>query len=125
MAGFFYFCKMITIYHNNRCRKSREALQYLKEKGASIQIVEYLKNPLDAATWKVVFTQIDQKPQELVRTQEALWKSDFKVKEWSESELLDILAAHPKLVERPIVVSGEKGVLARPLENLIAFLETH
>ena len=116
---------MITIYHNNRCRKSREALQYLKEKGASIQIVEYLKNPLDAATWKVVFAQIDKKPQELVRTQEALWKSDFKGKEWSESELLDILDANPKLVERPIVVSGEKGVLARPLENLISFLETH
>jgi len=115
---------MITIYHNNRCRKSREALQYLQEKGATINIIEYLKNPLDAAAWKTVFAQIDKKPLELVRKQEALWKSEFKGKEWSESEILDILAAHPKLVERPIVIAEKKGVLARPLEKLIAFLKT-
>ena len=81
---------MIKIYHNNRCRKSREALQYLEKNGIEKQIIEYLKNPLSAAEWKNLFSQIDKQPQDMIRIQEALWKSDYKGQEIDDTKLLEL-----------------------------------
>ncbi|MGC6422475.1 MAG: arsenate reductase (glutaredoxin) [Flavobacteriaceae bacterium] len=111
------------LYHNNRCRKSREALDYLREKGLEPTVIEYLKTPLTASQWQEVFTSIGKKPSEMVRTQEALWKENYKGKKISEIALLDILTDHPKLIERPIYQQNNRGVLARPIENLIDFLK--
>ena len=116
---------MIKIYHNNRCRKSREALQYLEKNGIEIQIIEYLKNPLSAAEWKNLFSQIDKPPQDMIRTQEALWKSDYKGQEIDDTKLFEILTKQPKLIKRPIVLKGQEGILAQPLEALKAFLSSH
>ena len=116
---------MMKIYHNNRCRKSREALQCLENNGIDIQIIEYLKNPLTAAEWKVLFSQISKPPQEMIRTQEALWKSDYKDQEINDAKLLDIFSKHPKLIRRPIVLKGQEGILAQPLEALKAFISSH
>ena len=113
----------ITIYHNNRCRKSREGLNYLLEKGLRPEVIEYLKTPLSPQQWQKIFASIGKKPSEMVRTQEALWKSDYKGKQLSEKLLLDILSEHPKLIERPIVIQDQLGVLARPLDHLVESLE--
>lgn len=116
---------MIKIYHNNRCRKSREALHYLEKNGIEIQIIEYLKNPLSAAEWKNLFLQIDKQPQDMIRIQEALWKSDYQGQEIDDTKLLEIFTKHPKLIKRPIVLKGQEGILAQPLEALKAFLSSH
>ena len=81
---------MMKIYHNNRCRKSREALQYLENKGTDIQIIKYMKDPLTATEWKDLFLQIGKSPQEMIRTQEPLWKNVYKDQEIDDVKLLDI-----------------------------------
>ena len=116
---------MIKIYHNNRCRKSREALQYLENKEIDIQIIEYMKNPLTAKEWKDLFLQIGKSPREMIRTQETLWKNDYKRQEIDDAKLLDIFSKHPKLIKRPIVLKGQNGVLVQPLEALKAFMSSH
>ena len=93
---------MIKIYHNNRCRKSREALQYLEKNGIEIQIIEYLKNPLSAAEWKNLFSQIDKPPQDMIRTQEALWKSDYKGKKSMIQNYLKSLPNNPNSLKDPL-----------------------
>ena len=81
-----------------------------------------MKNPLTAAEWKNLFSQIGKLPQEMIRTQEALWKSDYKGKPIDDAKLLEIFSKHPKLIKRPIVLKGQKGVLVEPIEVLEAFL---
>ena len=116
---------MTKIYHNNRCRKSREALQYLENKGTDIQIIKYMKDPLTATEWKDLFLQIGKSPQEMIRTQEPLWKNIYKDQEIDDVKLLDIFSKNPKLIKRPIVLKGQKGVLVQPLEILKAFISSH
>ena len=118
----FLFFAMIKIYHNNRCRKSREVLQYLENKALNVQIIEYMKNPLTAIEWKDLFLQIGKSPQEMIRTQEALWKNDYKGQAIDDAKLLDIFSKHPKLIKRPIVLKGKKGVLVQPIEVLKVFI---
>lgn len=113
---------MMKIYHNSRCRKSREALQYLESKGLDIQIIEYMKNPLTAIEWKDLFLQIGKSPQEMIRTQEVLWKNDYKGQAIDNEKLLGIFSKHPKLIKRPIVLKGQKGVLVQPIEVLKVFI---
>lgn len=109
---------MIEIYHNPRCRKSREALKALEETGEDFKIVEYLKVPPDTATLKGLLEKLGMSPMELVRRNEAIWKEQFKGKNLSEAEVIRAMAAHPKLIERPIVIKGEKAVVARPADRL-------
>ena len=97
---------MMKIYHNNRCRKSREALQYLENKGTDIQIIKYMKDPLTATEWKDLFLQIGKSPQEMIRTQEPLWKNVYKDQEIDDVKLLDIFSKNPKLIKRPIVINN-------------------
>ena len=113
---------MIKIYHNNRCRKSREALQYLENKEIDIQVIEYMKNPLTAIEWKDLFLQIGKQPREMIRTQEAFWKNDYKGQAIDDAKLLDIFSKHPKLIKRPIVLNGKKGILVEPIEVLKVFI---
>ena len=112
----------LTVYHNPRCRKSREAVQYLQEKGLSFDIVKYLEQSFDKNTLGEVLKKIDKKPSEILRKNEVLWKKEYSSKDLSEYQILQLLVKQPKLIERPIVTTKEKGVLARPIENLIEFL---
>ncbi|MGB0601142.1 MAG: arsenate reductase (glutaredoxin) [Flavobacteriaceae bacterium] len=116
---------MYTIYHNPRCRKSREALQYLEDQGAALKIVNYLNEPLKKAELKAILNQIGQHPSEIVRKNEADWKAVPNRNELTEDQILEVLVEFPKTIERPIVTSNNKGVLARPLENLISFITEH
>ena len=113
----------LTIYHNPRCRKSREALTYLEENGHQPTVVDYQKELLSENDLAQLLNELDYTAEELVRKNEAIWKADFKGKNWSEKELIAALASHPKLIERPIISNGNQAVIARPLEKLIDFLK--
>lgn len=113
---------MYTIYHNPRCRKSRAGLQFLQENGIEPTIVEYIKNPLSEAELKDILLRLNKKPAEIIRTQEAIYKSDFKGKNFTEEEWVKILIEHPKLMQRPIVVKGPKAVIGDPAGELEVLL---
>ena len=112
----------LTIYHNPRCRKSREALQYLEDNGVSFDIVKYIEQSFDKKTLGEVLKKINKKPSEILRKKEVLWKKEYASKDLTEDQILKLLVEQPKLIERPIITSSDKGVLARPIENLMEFL---
>ena len=114
---------MIKIYHNPRCRKSRETLKLIEDSGQPFQIVEYLKEPLNAAELRKVVDMLGIEPEALVRKNEPAWKEHYRGKELSGSEILKAMETHPKLMERPLVVKGEKAVLGRPPENVLTLLK--
>ncbi len=107
---------MIKIYHNPRCRKSREGLAVLQDAKVKFEIIKYLDTPPSAVELKEILKKIGIKPLELVRTKEAIWKEKFKGKELSDAEIIKAMVKYPKLIERPIVVNAAKAVLGRPAE---------
>jgi arsenate reductase (glutaredoxin) len=109
---------MLKIYHNPRCRKSREGLSYLQDKTKEIEIIEYLKEGLTEDIIKEILLKTNLKPFELVRTQEELFKKELKGKNFSDEEWVKIIVENPKLLHRPIVIGKHKAVLAQPPEKV-------
>jgi arsenate reductase (glutaredoxin) len=109
---------IMKIYHNPRCRKSREGLQLLEESGKKFETVLYLENPPSTNEIKEIIKLLGIKPIELVRTGETDWKENFKGKGLTDDEIIKAMATYPKLIERPIVVKGDKAVVGRPPENI-------
>ncbi|PQV50189.1 arsenate reductase [Jejuia pallidilutea] len=105
---------MIKIYHNNRCRKSREGLQILENAGTSFKVIKYLEDVPSEKEIKDIINLLGIKPIELVRKNEAIWKSDFKDKNLTDDEIITAMANNPKLIERPIVINGNNAVIGRP-----------
>src|SRR5210317_1201429 len=110
---------MITIYHNNRCRKSREGLQILEESGKEFEVVKYLETIPSKAELKNIIDLLKIKPIDIVRKNEAIWNQEFKNKSLSDNEIIDALCTHPKLIERPIVINGNKAAIGRPPSNIL------
>jgi arsenate reductase len=110
------------ILHNPRCRKSREGLKILEDSGQDFTIVEYLKEPLTKEELTDVLSKLDMSAMDLVRKNEKEWKENFKGQEMSEEEVVAAMVAHPKLIERPIVISGDRAVVGRPPENISQLL---
>ena len=110
------------IYHNSRCSKSREALMFLKEKKIDHVVIEYLKNHLGVQDLKNILSVLNINAIDIVRKNEESWRRNYKEKFFSEgideNKLIDILIQNPKLIERPIVVFNNKGVIARPCEKI-------
>ena len=113
---------MIQIYHNPRCRKSREALARLEASGKDFEVVEYLKNPLSAKDISGLLKLLARKPVSLVRKGEAIWKEQYKGKDLNDTQIIEAMADPPKLIERPIITNGNKAVVARPAELMDAIL---
>ncbi len=109
---------MIKIYHNPRCRKSREGLTILQESGREFQIIEYLKETPSFEELSSVISLLDIAPMDLIRKNEAIWKENYKGKELSDDELIRAMIENPKLIERPIVVHNQKAIVGRPPENI-------
>lgn len=109
---------MIQIYHNSRCRKSRETLALLEDKTGDFEIVEYLKNIPSKEDLQNVLQKLDISAFELIRKTEAVYKENYKGKELSEEEWILAMIENPKLIERPIVIKGDKAVIGRPPENI-------
>ena len=109
---------MIIIYHNPRCRKSREGLAIVQESGQSVKVVEYLKEPPTKSELKAILGYLGLAAQDIIRKNEKLYKEEFKGKELTESQWLKALVENPILIERPIVVKGNKARLGRPPEAI-------
>jgi len=109
---------MYTIYHNPRCKKSRAGLQYIQERTKNLEVIEYLKIPLAEKDLEMLLMKLNKKPFDMVRTQEAVYKSDYKGKNFNDHEWIKIMIENPKLIKRPIVVKGNKAVWGDPTEEL-------
>ncbi len=109
---------MIKIYHNPRCRKSREGLQLHKESKREFKIIQYLKETPSFDELKSIINLLGITPLELIRKNESIWKKNYKGKELTNDEVIRAMTEHPKLIERPIVINKEKAVIGRPLENI-------
>ena len=110
------------IYHNSRCRKSREALKYLQDKEYDFKVRDYIKNLLSIEEIEELIESLKIKPIELVRKNEAIWKENFKKKDLDDSQIISALSKYPKLIERPIVRKGKNSIIARPIDKLLNFL---
>jgi arsenate reductase len=113
----------ITIYHNTRCTKSREACSILEKKGVDFDTVEYLKTPLNQTELKALLKKLNLKAEELVRKSEPLFKEKFVSKKLTEAQWIKALTENPILIERPILVKGDKAIIGRPVERVIDILK--
>jgi arsenate reductase len=109
---------MIQIYHNPRCSKSREALQYLQDKQLPHEVVNYMDEPLTFEELEEVLDKLGMDPFELIRLNEQIWKDEFAEKDMDDNELIFLMVEYPQLMQRPIVVNGEMAVLARPASKI-------
>ena len=113
----------LTLYHNPRCSKSRGALQLLEARGLTPTVVRYLETPLNAAQLKELLGKLGIGARQLLRTGEDEYKQlNLADGQLSEEQLIAAIAGHPKLMERPILVAGDKAVIGRPPENVLEIL---
>ncbi|WP_422351341.1 arsenate reductase (glutaredoxin) [Flagellimonas sp.] len=113
---------MIKIYHNPRCRKSREGLEFLENSGESFEVVRYLEEVPSREELETLIGYLGISPEALVRKNEAVWKEQFKGKNLTDSEIIDAMVQYPKLIERPIIVKDNKAVIGRPADKISILL---
>lgn len=113
---------MLKIYHNNRCSKSRQTLELLRQQGQEPEVVEYLKDTPTASELREVIGKLGLSPEQIVRKGEQVYKEQFAGKSMTDDEWLQALAENPILIERPIVVKGNKAVIGRPPERVLDLL---
>ncbi|MBT8294833.1 MAG: arsenate reductase (glutaredoxin) [Gramella sp.] len=109
---------MLKIYHNARCKKSREGLEILKNSGKEFEVKEYLKEPLNENELEELIKKLDITPIQLVRKNEKIWKESYKDKDLSDRELITVMVKNPKLIERPVVETEKKAVIGRPPSDI-------
>lgn len=113
----------LVIYHNPRCSKSRQTLQLIEEQGQTPEIVEYLKNPPSIDELKTVIAKLGVSARDIIRNKEAEYKeAGLDNSDLSEDDIIGKMVEFPKVIERPIVVNGEKAAVGRPPENVLAIL---
>lgn len=113
----------ITIWHNPRCSKSRNALNLLEEKNIDANVVKYLDETPSKDELKDILSKLNMTAQELMRKGEDVYKELDLKNETNEEKLLDAMIENPKLIERPVIIRGNKAVIARPIENLEELLK--
>jgi len=114
---------MVRIYHNSRCSKSRATLALLEDRGGDVEVINYLDTPPTPAELAVLLKQLGMAARELLRTGEAEYQSlGLDDPALDEAALIAAMVAHPKLIERPIVVANGKAALGRPPEAVLAIL---
>ena len=114
----------LKIYHNPMCSKSRQALALVESKTSDFKIIEYLKNPLTFKEIKLLLSQLNIKPLELIRIQESIWKENYKDKKMNDDEMINAIVNHPKLMERPILIINDKAVIGRPPEKIFDLIKS-
>ncbi|WP_331345628.1 arsenate reductase (glutaredoxin) [Cellvibrio sp. UBA7661] len=116
---------MITLYHNPRCSKSREALALLREHGHEPDIVLYLETPPTSKTLKALLATLGISARDLLRKGEEVYKTlNLADESLSEAALIKAMVENPKLIERPIAVNGDKAVIGRPPENVLHIINS-
>ncbi|MCH9741016.1 MAG: arsenate reductase (glutaredoxin) [Epsilonproteobacteria bacterium] len=112
----------ITIWHNPRCSKSRDSFNLLAEKGIEADVVKYLNDVPTNEELKAVLKKLGMGARELMRTKEAVYKELNLASESSEEALIEAMIANPKLIERPIIIKGDRAVIGRPIEKVIELI---
>lgn len=113
---------MIQIYHNPRCGKSRNCLAFIEEKNQEVEIIKYLEQQLNFEELVLIIKKLNCKPIEIVRVKEKIWIENFKSKIMSDAEIIQAMVSNPILIERPIVIKGEKAIIGRILEEVSQFI---
>lgn len=113
---------MTTIWHNPKCSKSREALALLEGKGEPVEVIKYLESTPSRGEIAALLKKLGVSPRELMRTKEDLYKELELANVEDESKLIDAMAEHPELIERPILIQEGKAIIGRPVERVIEFL---
>lgn len=115
--------QQVTIYHNPRCSKSRQTMELLQNNQIEPDVVEYLKTPPDRQTLEQLLDMLGLKPRDLMRKKEAEYKElNLDDESLTHDQLIDAMLSHPKLIERPIVVSNGKAAIGRPPEIVLEIL---
>lgn len=114
---------MITIYHNTRCKKSRDGMEILENSGKEFRVREYLKDPLSEKELSALLEKLKMTPIQLIRTNESIWREKFQDKDLNDQELIAVMAKYPKLIERPVVEGRNSAIIGRPTINVEKFLE--
>ncbi|MBI3653829.1 MAG: arsenate reductase (glutaredoxin) [Acidobacteria bacterium] len=113
----------ITVYQKPTCNKCRETLGLLKERGIEFESVNYYETPVTKVELKSLLEKLGISAHELLRKGEAVYRDlEIGKRDLSDDELIDLMIEHPDLMQRPIVVRGDKAVLARPIENVCELL---
>ena len=110
------------IYHNPRCGKSRQTLGLITESGVEPEIVLYMKDALTVEELSETINLLGIKPEALLRKKESIFKENFAGKSLTDAEWIQVMVEHPKLMERPIVIKGDKAIIGRPPENVLSLL---
>lgn len=110
------------ILHNPRCSKSRETLKLIEDAGKEVEVIEYLNDTPSVSELKSIIEKLGIKPLDLVRKGEDVYKDNFKGKTLSDDEWIEAMVKYPKLIERPIVISGKQAVIGRPPQNVLELL---
>ena len=114
---------MLQILHNPRCGKSRSCVAFTTDLNVPFEIRNYLENPLDEAELKTLIKKLKIKSIELVRQKETAWIENYKGKTMTDSDIIKALVKYPILMERPIVIEGERAIIGREIEKLANFLK--
>jgi len=112
----------ITIWHNPRCSKSREALSIMDENGCEKKVVKYLETNPNAQTIKNLLKMLELTPRELMRTKEDIYKELNLKNETDDEKLIEAMAQNPKLIERPVLIKDTKAIIGRPTSIIVEFL---
>jgi arsenate reductase (glutaredoxin) len=113
---------MIQIYHNSRCGKSRECLAFLEDSGQEYEVIKYLDTNPTFDKLKIIISKLNIKPIELVRQKEKIWVENYKSTTLTDDEIISAMISNPILIERPIVINGNKAVIARPLTKAMSII---
>ena len=108
------------MYHNPGCKFSRGADEILRERGADVEIIEYLQQPLSRDDFERILDILDEPPAELVRKDKrfaelGLSEADYQTRE----QVIDVLLEHPELMQRPVIIRGDRAIIARPSEKVL------
>ncbi len=114
----------ITIWHNPKCSKSREAMEILEESGLKSEVVKYLESSPNTHEITALLKKLKLSARELMRTKEEIYKELNLKEEESEEKLIEAMAQNPKLIERPVLIKGDKAIIGRPTSIIAAFIKS-
>ena len=114
---------MITIYHKPNCSTSRKVYGFLQDQGVEFETIEYLKTPPTQKEIQTLLKMLGMKAEDIVRKRESLFKEKFADKKLTEEQWITVLSENPILIERPIIVKGNKAIIGRPPEKVLEFLK--
>lgn len=114
---------MIEVYHNPRCGKSRNCLAFLENSNQEYKIIKYLEETPSKEQLSALLQKLNRKPIDIIRQKEKVWIENYKNQEMTDEAVLEAMVAHPILIERPIIIKGDKAIIARELDKIEAFFK--